>query len=831
MQDTQQFLKELIALLGPSGCLADAAARAVYARDASRYASGQPLAVALPRDAEQVAQVVRLCARHRVPFVARGAGTGLSGGAVPPDAGLVISLARLTALGAVDVAARQIRAGAGVINENVTRASVPSGLHFAPDPSSESVATIGGNIAENAGGPHCLKLGVTLHHVSRLECVDPTGSRWITGRGLSCERGIDLVSLMTGSEGCLGVVTSADLRLSPNPEAEVTLLVVFPVLKDATRAVVDLLASGLLPAAMEMVDRAVLVAVQEAFGFGLPTDVDAVMIVEFAGPAAAVAEDAERAEDLLRDRGAREVRRAEEEPERTELWKCRKKAFGAVGRLTPNYVNMDIVVPLGRLPDLVRGIGEVVRQHGVRIVTAFHAGDGNLHPGVMYDERDPASTVRARRAADAILDLALARGGSISGEHGIGLEKQHVIGRQLDAVSAGLMADIVRLCDPDAICNPDKALPPPATTFGTPPGIPEAIVFDWDSLTVTAPAAASVAEIQSTALARGFWIPIGAVREQDGAPGLGTAGCIGEVVDQLLSGLAALGRGTARDYLLEIWADTGDGRHFHAGAPVFKNVAGFDLVHLVCGSGGVLASLRGVTFQLKPICEQAALMHFRTDGGRLSASALAALLAILDGWQDDLAGPVCVIDGTEPGVSSVFVLAGGRDRDWDLRRRRQDLRRRAETAGLELAASKSRPFAELAQLVQDPVLPAWVRRSASWTCLARESAAGDLSPPEPRAIPGAEPDMPGAVPWPDFLAKDRSIWQAAPALLWVPQSAAPSAPGWFADTVWQDGKAVPLPAPAAGVPRHLLVGLKDIFDPTDRLGRPIWLAVEREVGP
>ena len=508
--------------------------------------------------------------------------------------------------------------------------------------------------------------------------------------------------------------------------------------------------------------------------------------------------------------GAGVVRRTADAGERTDLWRCRKKAFGAVGRLTPNYVTMDVVVPLGRLPEMVRAVGRITAENEVRIATAFHAGDGNLHPGVHFDEHDPASKRRAHRAADAIMVEALRLGGSLTGEHGVGLEKLHVVGRQIDKTSAGLMHDICRLFDPDYICNPDKALPRLSDESSEVPPVPTEVDFRWDSLTVTAPADTDLAVIQTRALDRGFWIPVGAVLPRRENPGLGTAGTVGEMIDHLVGGPSLLGCGTVRDYLLEVWAETGDGRLFHAGAPVVKDVAGFDLTRLLCGSAGMLARLRGATFQLKPVPECAALWQLQTAGVGPDDEALAELCRELAGWGDDLAAPVCIADGFEVGARGVVLLAAGRERSWDLGQKEEAVSRWAARSGLVLQTRERFPFRGVRELGEHPALPAWACRCRDWTFLARR--------------PGSRGLLPG-------LAAGRMVWQGAPPLLWVPQAAWEPDPSWHADTWCRAGRVTWPGAPDRSVPGHLLAGLKEIFDPAGLLGEPDWLAEQREEAP
>jgi glycolate oxidase subunit GlcD len=808
------LLRDLRRLLGPRELLVDAAARAVYARDASHLAGGPPLGVALPRDAAQAAAVVAACARHGVPWVARGAGTGLSGGAVPPAGALVIGLARLDRC-IIAAEAGRADAGAGVVNERLSRAARPYGLCFAPDPSSQSAATLGGNVAENAGGPHTLKVGVTLNHVLALEWVDSEGQPCVTGSGLPYERGFDLRALLIGSEGTLGLVTSARVRLTPEPPALTTLLALFPRLDDATAAVVALMGTGLLPEAVEMVDQAMLEAVEEAFHFGFPTDVEAAMIVEFGGLAEAVAEDAARAARLLGERGAREVRRAADDEERAALWRCRKKAFGAVGRLAPNYVTMDIVVPLARLPEIVRQVGEIGRRRGVRVATVFHAGDGNLHPGVHYDDRDADLTRRAHLAADEILAATLALDGSVTGEHGVGLEKLHVVGRQLDPVAADLMRGVKQLFDPRGLVNPGKALPPaplpgapaPARASAT---APTEIRFAWDSLTVRAPGEAPLAEIQALALARGLWIPCGAVFAEAGGVGLGAASSLREAIDRGLPGPSLLGTGPLRDSLLEVWAETGNGRALRAGAPVFKNVAGYDLARLLCGAGGALARVTGATLQLKPLPETVAAWRAVSRPGAPPPD-LAPLARELATWGADLAGAVCAGRWTPDDGWSLLVVAGGRDRPWDLDRRAARLAALLGPAGLRDLDETRLPFAQLATLATQPWWPAWTRVGGDWDLLAPSGA--------PSGWPGG--------------AGEGVVFQTAPRLAWVARSSQGAgspelhhdvlAEAWQRDAIVRDGVFTEPPPPIDRRSLPLLAGLKALFDPGDRLPRPSWL--------
>ncbi|MBK7672032.1 MAG: FAD-binding protein [bacterium] len=803
MNDVQTVLLRALAdRLGPGGLLTGSAALSVYSRDASHLSGGRPLAVALPASEEDIAHVIGLCAAAGVPVVARGAGTGLSGGAVPCEDALVLGTARLVALGPVDAVVDAVRAQPGVLNATLTRRAAPHGLHFAPDPSSQVASTIGGNIAENAGGPHCLRLGVTSHHLRALDWCDARGRNWTTGEPVAVSRGIDLRGLLCGSEGTLGIVTGAWLQLTATPPAVATLLASFPVLEHATAAVPRLLQAGLLPVAVEIIDQAMVLTVEEAFGFGLPCDVEAVMIAELAGDAAAVGAQADLAARILGDAGARDVRRAADEEQRLALWQCRKRAFGAVGRLSPNYVSMDIVVPLGELPGLVREIQDVRRESGLKIATAFHAGDGNLHPAVHYDERREGETVRAHAVADTIIRAALRRRGSVTGEHGVGLEKRHALPWQIDAVTASLLHGIKAACDPDGLLNPGKALPVlgPAASFASLPPAPADCRFAWDDLTVSAPVATPLASLQAAALARGLWLPLGLAGSGDG-PGLEAAITLAELTERLLVGPLALARATARDLLLEAWATTGDGRPFHVGAPVFKNVAGYDLPRLLCGSDGRLARLQAVTLQLRPAPVEAWAWRLEADPEREGApGAAAALLAALAAGGDGLAGNQAIItrDPTGRWRQAVLLAAGEATAHAALDTSIAGL---STALGCSTVATLRVPFAEALGLARSAGAPDWALAGPDWTAL--------------QPLPGRHA---GALP----AGPTRLVWQAHPQLAWCPGVTAPPG-GWYADVVIADGRPQPLPKPAAGVPVALLRRLKRCFDPDATLGGPDWM--------
>ncbi len=793
------LVRQLRRILGDAGYGDDAATRFVYAHDASHMSLGQPLGVALPATIDELQQVLTACLVAKVPVVARGAGTGLSGGALPMAGALVVGTGRLRAMEPVNKTWGCVRVETGVPNEKVSLHAAPAGFHFAPDPSSQSTATIGGNIAENAGGPHCVRHGVTLQHLRRLHWIGSDGQIYATGHGVVGERGLDLVSLLCGSEGTLGVVTTADLKLMPNPPVVTTLLAFFPRLDEATRAVVHLLGRGMLPVAVEMVDQPMLRAVEQAFGFGFPTDVAAAMIVEFSGEAHKVAEDTASAEKLLKENGAREVRQAADEDERRQLWKCRKKAFGAVGRLAPSYVTMDVVVPLGHLPHLVAEIQEIKARHGVEIATAFHAGDGNLHPGVHYDDRDPQATARAHAAADEIIAAALARGGSATGEHGVGVEKLHVLPWQMDAVAARLHRDIKTIFDPLDLLNPGKLLPPATAKYASLKPLPAVVDFQWESLTVSASGQTRLSEIQHEALARGLWLPVG-------IPGAGTDiglaydPTVTELLDHLAVGPALFASGTARDFLLESWAEAGTGEVFHCGAPVFKNAAGYCLPQMLCGSGGIFVDHLAATFALRPRPERALVIHLMPESN--SDDVLDRVVASLLNWLGTrCSGMADAQLAVDPAVG-ILVMIAGRDRPWDLGVVQTELKACLGQSRWQVTSNAEVGFDEVGELLTTKNFPSWLLGSSNWSMMA----------PLPTNPTNLGPT--GAV---------RFIRQARTGRCWLPGLAL-QLDGWFSDSFLIGGQMAPLPKPAAEVPIPLLRAMKNLFDPHLKRPLPEWLS-------
>jgi glycolate oxidase len=420
---------------------------------------GAPQLVVLPQSTAQVQSAVRLAADAGVPVVPRGAGTGIAGGAVPRSGGLVIGVSRLRRILEIDRENRCAVVQPGVVNLELSRAAAPFGLYFAPDPSSQKASTIGGNIGNNAGGPHCLALGVTTNHVLGLEVVLDDGSVVQLGGKAGAGVGLDLTGLLVGSEGTLGIVTEATLRLLPLPEAVRTTLAIFPSVDAASEAVSALIGRGIVPAALEMMDQLALTAIEAAFHAGYPPEAGAVLLVEVDGLVEQVEAQAAVVDAVCRAAGAMELRLASTPEERAALWAARKGAASAMGRIAPNYYLHDAVVPRTRLPAMLSHVVEVGRRYDLPIANLFHAGDGNLHPMILFDVREPGVLDRVIPAGREILLACIEAGGTITGEHGVGLEKPHYMPLIFSADDLDAMARVRQAIDPAGLFNPGKMLP------------------------------------------------------------------------------------------------------------------------------------------------------------------------------------------------------------------------------------------------------------------------------------------------------------------------------------------------------------------------------------
>jgi glycolate oxidase len=460
---------EFVAALGADSVLADPVELRAYECDGLTGFRVVPSLVLLPRTAEAVADAVRICAREGIPFVARGAGTGLSGGALPVADGVVISLQRLRSVVEIDPVNRRAVVEPGVTNLDISRAAAPYGLYFAPDPSSQQVCTIGGNIAENSGGAHCLKYGFTVHHVHSIDVVLPDGTTTVLGGDSPHLGGYDLLGAFIGSEGTLGIATRITVKLLAKPAAVRTLVADFPSIERAGDTVTAMIAAGIVPAAVEMMDAVAIEAVEAAVSAGYSRDTAAALIIELDGPAAEVTTQFAEVERLCRDHDATKVRIAADERERALVWKGRKAAFAAVGRISPNYIVQDGVVPRTSLATALARIGEMAAAAGLRVSNVFHAGDGNLHPLVLYGDA-AGELERAEELSRSIAELCVDLGGSLSGEHGIGTDKACSMPRQFSEDDLATMARLRAAYDPDGICNPGKVLPTPRLC-GEKPGV------------------------------------------------------------------------------------------------------------------------------------------------------------------------------------------------------------------------------------------------------------------------------------------------------------------------------------------------------------------------
>lgn len=457
--NTESLARDLAAIVGANGVITDPVALATYDCDAYTIEKAMPTVVVLPQDTEQVAAIMRYAYRQAIPVIPRGAGTGLSGGALAVNGGIVVATSRMNRILWADVRNRRLRAQAGAVNLHLSRAVAHANLHFAPDPSSQGACTLGGNIAENSGGPHTLKYGVTVNHITAIQGVLPEGEVVELGGDEDEPYGYDLVGLVVGSEGTLLFVTEATVRLTPNPQSVRTMLAVFETLEDASQTVSDIIAAGVIPAALELMDALTLQAVESAFQYGFPLDAAAVLLIELDGLAAELPVEESEVAALCERNRAREVRRARTPQERARLWNARKKAIGALGRLAPSCVTQDGVIPRSKLPQVLREASQIARKYGLPLANVFHAGDGNLHPVLLFDDSDPDQVARVVEAGDEILALCLREGGSLTGEHGIGVEKCAMMRQMFSQADLDTMKRVKAVFNPHDRLNPEKMFP------------------------------------------------------------------------------------------------------------------------------------------------------------------------------------------------------------------------------------------------------------------------------------------------------------------------------------------------------------------------------------
>jgi len=460
--DRDALARTLRAVLGAEGVFTHPADLLAYEYDGS-VLQAVPDLVVFPTSTADVVAVVRAAGRASVPVIARGAGTGLSGGAITPIGGIVMSMSKMRRILSIDLENRVAVVEPGVINLDITKAVEADGYFYAPDPSSQSACSIGGNVANNSGGVHTLAFGVTTNHILGLEVVLPDGSVVELGGGGPDEPGCDLVGLVVGSEGTIGIVTRVTVRLMHRREAVRTMLGIFLTMDEASQAVADIIASGIGPTSLEMLDQLTVEAVEPAVHAGLPLDAGAVLLIEVEGVRESLARSARIVEDLCRRNHAREVRIARTEEERHLYWAARKGAFGAMGRLAPNYYLHDAVVPRSQLPAIMREIMAIARRYGIRVANVFHAGDGNLHPLIPYDAAVPGETERVMQASEEMLAACVAVGGSLSGEHGIGFEKNNYMSWVFSDADLAAQRRLKTAFDPEDQMNPFKVFPTPVS--------------------------------------------------------------------------------------------------------------------------------------------------------------------------------------------------------------------------------------------------------------------------------------------------------------------------------------------------------------------------------
>lgn len=458
--DSKSLIDRLQNIIEPGYVLSSEMDLTLYGYDAS-LERGRPEVVVLPGSTEDVSRVVALAYREKIPVVARGSGTNLSGGTIPTEGGIVVHFSRMNRILDIDIPNRTVTVEPGVITLDLQSRMLNQGFVYAPDPASQKVSTIGGNLGENSGGPHCLKYGVTTNHVVGAEVVLYDGTVIWTGGKSQDHPGYDLTGLLVGSEGTLGLATKIILRIIRAPEAIKTILAIYGTVEDASNTVSAIIAEGIVPATLEMMDNLIMTAVEESVHAGYPLDAAAVLIIELDGMSDGMDRQAEKILEICKRNHVREIQLAKDNVERERLWAGRKGAFGAVARLRPSYMVCDGTVPRTKLPEVLSRVLEIGKKYGVLIGNVFHAGDGNLHPLILFDERDKDELERVRKAASEILNICADAGGTISGEHGIGVEKIKEMPLIFSEADLGAMRQVKRAFDPADILNPGKILPGP----------------------------------------------------------------------------------------------------------------------------------------------------------------------------------------------------------------------------------------------------------------------------------------------------------------------------------------------------------------------------------
>ena len=662
----KELINELRRIVGDTHVAESRTTAELYSYDAS-LAKGAPGAVVFPADALETSQVVKAIARAGVAFVPRGFGTNLSGGTVLPYGGLTVCLSRLNRILGIFPESRSAVVQPGVTNLELQNALSPLGFFYAPDPASQKVATLGGNVGENSGGPRCLKYGVTTNHVLGLEVVLASGELLRLGGADVDPLGYDLRALLIGSEGTLAVVTEVTVRIMPKPEKVMTQLVVYNAVDDAARSVAGIIAAGIVPATLEMMDSKIIQAVEDSIACGYPRDAAAVLIIEVEGPVEGLAKQADRIREICTANQCREVRDAASAEERGRLWEGRRGAFGAVARLAPNYLVNDCTVPRTLLPKALAQVAEIVKRYGFEHGNVFHAGDGNLHPLILFDSRDADQLKRVHEAGWEIMQACVALGGTISGEHGIGIEKMEAMRMVFSDADIDAQRSLQTAFDPGRVLNPGKIFPDTTQPFAfkdqaawarpddalsgverrlaedvkqafgagggflplgggslagagnlpkrpTTPLRTEAldamIELDPANQYFTAGAGMTLAAVQEALAPHNQWLPL--------RPAFG-------VLRRTLGGITATGAlgperltyGAPRELLLGLRFIDGRGRLINAGGKVVKNVAGYDMTRLIAGSAGTLGLITRVTMKTATRPERCAAGLGLRGAGRL----------------------------------------------------------------------------------------------------------------------------------------------------------------------------------------------------------------------
>lgn len=650
---TDEFIRELRHIVGRKYVSASQVDAEVYSYDASS-ATGRPGVVVFPGDSQEIARIVRSARKAGLPFTPRGFGTNLSGGTVVPSGGMVICLSRLNQILAISPARRCAVVQPGVTNLELQNALSPMGYFYAPDPASQKVATLGGNVGENSGGPHCLKYGVTTNHILEVEAVLPDGEVVRFGGPAFDAPGIDLRGALVGSEGTLGVTTEITVRILPKPETVITMLAIYDTIFDAAQSVSDIVAAGIVPATLEMMDAPVIQAVEDSYACGYPRDAAAVLIIELEGPSVGLDEQAERIREFCLKNKCRHIHKAEDEEERNRLWEGRRGAFGAVARLAPNYILNDCTVPRTKLPEALARIEGIISDYQLQHGNVFHAGDGNLHPLIFFDSRKPGQFEKAHKAGWEIMETCVQLGGTISGEHGIGLEKLEAMRLIFSEEDLDFQRSLKKAFDPDNLANPGKVIPEPskdavqseyekkgqrsvgnmkavATVVekvreaiyeqqalspvgngtrrdfgnlcaGNPvplesSSLSQIVEFDHANQVVTAGAGVSLEDLQEQLRAHNQWLPIRPL------PCL-QAHSLGGIVATGACGPERNFYGAPRDLLLGLQLVNPLGHLVSTGGKVIKNVAGYDMTRLMTGSMGTLGLITELTFRTAMIPER-----------------------------------------------------------------------------------------------------------------------------------------------------------------------------------------------------------------------------------